>query len=144
MLPPVTDDGQQRWAEDQRAMARALGLSLEQWLKTLDRASRRQTGLTAAVIGAAMAKGHGMGVLADLDGPALAQRARRLIDPAPPRAKNPILREAIRRASDLPEGEGLDRLRQRREEIRTPHRAEDVIPSASAGTGTADAPGEPE
>jgi len=142
MLPGVTEeDAGARWAQEQRALARALGVSLEAWLDALDRAGRSGPGLTAAVIGAAMARGLGMGVLADLNGPALAKRARLLVDPAPPRAKNPIIREAIRRAGELPEGGGMERLRRRREAVSAPRRGEGSA-GVSATTATPDAPGE--
>lgn len=112
-------------------------------MSALDRAASRSTGLTAAVVGAAMSQGLGLGVLADLDGPALARRARGLLDPTPPRAKNPVLREAIRRAGELPSGGGLDRLRQRRDAVTTPRRGEGSL-GDSAGHSTPDAPGEDE
>jgi hypothetical protein len=106
----------QQWAENQRALARALGLTIEEWLECLDAAGRRTTGLTAAVVGAAMARGLGMSVLDGLDGARLAKRARDLIDPRPPRVKSPLLKEAIRRADDLglKEGGGARLLRGRR------------------------------
>lgn len=135
------EDPRARWAKTQRDLARALGLSLEDWMDALDAASNRKTGLTAAVVGAAMSRGLGMGVLAELDGPAIARRARALLDPTPPRAKNPVLREAIRRAGELSEGGGLERLRQRREAVTTPRRGEGSL-GESAPTGTPDAPGE--
>lgn len=143
MLGPVAEDAAAQWAAEQRALARALGVSLDVWLQALDRAGQSGPGLTAAVIGAAMARGLGMGVLAGLDGPALARRARVLVDPAPPRATNPVIREAIRRAGELSEGGGLERLRRRRETLSAPRRGEGSLGS-SAGTATPDAPGEEE
>jgi len=133
----------EQWVEDQRELARALGVSLEDWLAALDRAGERKTGLTAAVVGAAVSAGLGIGVIAELDGPALSRRARALLDPAPPRAKNPVLREAIRRAGELSEGGGLERLRQRREAVKAPRRAEGSL-ADSVRVATPDAPGEDE
>ncbi len=139
----MQDDARARWTETQRGLARALGVSLEDWLNALGQAGHRSTGLTAAVIGAAVSQGLGMGVLADLDGPALAARAQALLDPTPPRAQNPVLREAIRRAGDLSKGAGLERLKQKREALQAPRRAPGSL-AGSATNATADAPGEDE
>ena len=138
------DDPYAKWVKTQRDLARTLGLSLEDWMEALDAAGGRRTGLTAAAVGAAMSRGLGMAVISELDGPALATRARQLLDPAPPRAKNPVLREAIRRATDeLAKGGGLERLRERREAVRAPRRGGGDL-AASDARGTADAPGEDE
>jgi hypothetical protein len=143
MSDPLED-----WAASQRRLARALGLSLDEWMQALDDAGARTTGLTAAAIGAAMARGLGMSVLDGLDGPALAARARRVLDPRPPRVVNPILKEAIRRADALaPEPVGVEwarvgagRLRERRAAVVTPRRGDSPI-GDSAPEATADAPG---
>jgi len=147
-LSEEKEDVQAAWARDQRALARALGLSIEEWLLAIEAAGRRTTGLTAAVIGAAMARGLGLSVLDGLDGPALAQRGRALIDPTPPRVDNPVLKEAIRRAADQPIGRGLARLsgdkqlKEKAEKARvpTPRRGTGSL-GDSANFGTADAPG---
>lgn len=133
--------GRAQWAVEQRALARALGLSIEDWLAALDDAARNRAGLTAAVIGASMARGRGMPRLAEIDGPALAALARQLIDPEPPRAHHPVLAEAIRRADTLTSGEGGRRLARSR-----PVAPDRAAPSdaPSAAEATADAPGEAE
>lgn len=137
-------DALRAWAEDQRALARALDLTIEDWLAILDAASTRTTGITAAAIGAAMARGLGMGVVKGLDTRALGKRARKLIDPTPPRVKNPVLKEAVRRArDDFGRRKGADRLRAAREAVDTPVRGAAPI-GASANTATPDAPGEDE
>lgn len=136
----MQDDARARWAETQRDLARALGVSLDDWLGALGQAGHRGSGLAAAVIGAAMSQGLGLGVLAELDGPALAARAQALLDPNPPRAHNPVLREAIRRADDLSEGRGLDRLKRKRESLEAPQRAPGSL-AKSVSNATADAPG---
>lgn len=128
------------WVHGQRGLARALGLSLEEWLRELEAAGGRKTGLTAAVIGAAMARGLGMSVLDGLDAPALVQRAKALIDPEPPRVDNPVLKEAIRRAGELGSGKGLARLKATRREVSTPRRGAGSL-GDSARTRTPDAPG---
>ncbi|MCC7386676.1 MAG: hypothetical protein IT384_32865 [Deltaproteobacteria bacterium] len=129
----------QSWAAAQRSLARTLGLSIEEWLGELDSAGERKTGLTAAVVGAAMAAGLGLGVLDRLNGSALAARARSLIDPLPPQVESPVLAEAIRRADelDLAAGKGRRLLRGAGGEARTRE-----LPSASQATS--DAPGDPE
>ena len=135
------------WAEDQRALARALGLSIEEWLAELDGAAERKTGLTAAVVGAAVSQGLGLEVLDSLDGPSLAARARALIDPRPPRVESPILAEAIRRADELGAGSGAGarRLKQSRTRADVPVPDREARPiGPSADQGTADAPGAPE
>ena len=81
---PSVADGLRKWAEAQRDLARALGLSLDDWLTALDAAGRNRAGLTAAVIGASVARGRGIPKLNEVDGPALATFARELIDPASP------------------------------------------------------------
>lgn len=133
-----------RWVENQRALARALGLTIEEWLDALERAGRRSAGLTAAVVGAAMGQGLGLDVLQGLDGAALAVRARALIDPAPPRVENPLLREAIRRAAELGArpGTGARRLRApgRRVELPTPAREARAL-GRSSDEATPDAAG---
>jgi|GEM_PF-2335447 len=141
MVLIVADDARLRWIETQRDLARALGVSVEDWLGALQSAGNRSTGLTAAVIGAAVSQGLGMGVLAELHGPELAQRARALVDPNPPRTQNPVLREAIRRAGELAEGGGLERLKAKREGLSTPRRAPGSLAHSDARP-TADAPGE--
>ncbi len=138
---PGEDPRLAQWAADQRALAQTLGLSLEDWLDALTAAAERRTGLTAAVIGAATSRGLGLGVLAEIDGPELAERARGLIDPRPPRVADPVLAEAIRRSDDLDaqEGRGAARLR-RRAAPTTPER--EVRPlGPSASIATPDAPG---
>jgi hypothetical protein len=143
----------QQWADNQRALARALGLTIEDWLLVLDAAGGRSTGLTAAVVGAAMAKGLGMSVLDGLDGKHLAALARELIDPRPPRVESPLLKEAIRRADELgvSEGAGARRLRARRQSdapiatlrdkaLPTPTRESKGI-GGSADFATPDSPG---
>lgn len=126
------------WAADQRALARALGLSIAEWLAMLEAAGERRTGLTAAVVGAAMAAGQGLGVLERLDGPSLAAAARALIDPAPPKVGDPVLAEAIRRADEIVDGRGASRLR-RSTETSPPRTAAPALPSADQATP--DAPG---
>ncbi|MEO1338269.1 MAG: hypothetical protein AAFV29_21675 [Myxococcota bacterium] len=134
-------DALRQWAEEQRALARALGWSIEAWLAELDRAGRHRAGVTAAVIGAAVARKRKMPNLSQVDGQSLAEQARALIDPEPPRTRHPVVTEAIRRATDLAEGEGARRLA--RTEVQRPDRA---APSSapSASDSTADAPGESE
>ena len=131
-------DELKEWVQAQRALAQALGLSLEDWLNALDAAGRHRPGVTAAVIGASIARKRGMPDLTQIDGPALAAKARALIDPAPPRTDHPVLAEAIRRAGGLSEGQGAQRLT--RAPVRRPDRA---APSdaPSATEATADAPG---
>ena len=138
MVGPVSEALRQ-WAEDQRALARALGLSLDDWLAALDAAGRNRAGLTAAVIGASMARKRGIPNLGAVNGPELATRARALIDPEPPRTEHPVLAEAIRRSQDLQTGEGARRLG--RSVVARPDR---VGPSTapSAAEATADAPGD--
>lgn len=131
----------EQWAADQRALARALGLSIEDWLRALDGAARRGPQLTAAAIGAVSARGLPAGLVRSLDGPSLARRARRLIDPRPPRTENPILKEAIRRGSELRAGPGVARLLERRESVLTPRRGLGSI-GESARMVTPDAPGD--
>jgi hypothetical protein len=130
------------WAENQRALARALGLSIEEWLGELDRAAQRKTGLLAAAVGAATAQKLGLSVLDQLDGAALAARARALIDPTPPKVDNPLLREAIRRAGEggPSEGGGASRLKKSREPLPTPPRTTASL-GPSSGEATPDAPG---
>ena len=138
----MTSPRRVQWASDQRALARALGLTIEEWTADLAEAGDRKTGLTAAVVGAAMAAKLGMGVLARLDGPALAARAQALVDPAPPNVHDPIIGEAIRRADELSasEGKGASRLKRRTSSIETPQRETRPI-GASSVEPTADAPG---
>ncbi|MEM7678466.1 MAG: hypothetical protein AAF449_20945 [Myxococcota bacterium] len=132
-------DALRQWAKEQRALARALGWSIEAWLTELERAGRHRAGVTAAVIGAAVAKKRKMPNLSEVDGLALAAQARALIDPEPPRTRHPVVTEAIRRSADLAKGEGARRLS--RSDVRRPDRAE---PSSapSSSDSTADAPGE--
>ena len=139
----------EQWVQAQRAMARALGVSLEDWMAALDAAARHRAGLTAAVIGASMARKLGMPNLSRVDGSRLAATARQLIDPAPPRARHPVLAEAIRRAQNHPAddedpvaegpqaGAGAQRLA--RSETRPDRAAPSTAPSAAVPT--ADAPG---
>ena len=137
MLAAVSDALKQ-WAQEQRDLARALGLSLDDWLQALDAAGGRRAGVTAAVIGASMARRKGIPDLSTVDGPALAAQARALIDPQPPRTQHPVLAEAIRRADGLARGHGAKHLGKK---ISRPDRA---APSdaPSSKTATADAPGE--
>jgi hypothetical protein len=129
------------WAEAQKNLARALGLSIEDWMRALSDASKRKTGLTAAVIGASVARGLGMSVLDQLDAEALFERAQSLIDPEPPRVENPVLAEAIRRADEIGSGGGARRLKKaERPEISTPQRGRGSIGN-SATASTPDAPG---
>ena len=124
---PAVHDALLKWAEDQRALARALDLSLEAWISALEEAGTRATGLTAAVVGAAVARGSGLGVLEGLDGPAVAERARRVLAPdrfdeAPPeegggddegerpRASHPVIDAVLRRGGELAAGQGARRL----------------------------------
>lgn len=139
--------GELSWATEQRALSRALDLSLDDWLLALEAASKRRTGLTAAVVGAAVAEGLGLSVLERLDPEALVRRARVLIDPRPPKTESPVLREAIRRADELKlaEGQGKGRLKKRRPEpIQPPERRSEIQSAPSAQTRTADAPGDDE
>ena len=145
------------WGAEQRALARALGLSIEEWLAELEAAGARTTGLTAAVVGAAMTQGLGLGILDRLDAAELVAEARRWVDPTPPRvdspilaearmrqggAFDPILAEAIRRADELPVGQGAARLKRRsKAEPPRPERVE-TAPLPSSTTATPDAPGE--
>jgi hypothetical protein len=133
------------WAVSQRALARALGLSIEDWLDQLRRAGTRKTALTAAVVGAAMGRGLGLGILEGLDGTSLAERACTLIDPTPPRVTSPILREAIRRSEEIGAsvGRGASRLKPReRVVVPTPSRTVSVDELGPSSTeGTPDAPG---
>jgi hypothetical protein len=131
------------WAESQRSLARALGLSIEDWIRALDAASKRKTGLTAAVIGASMARGLGMKVLDSLDPERLVEQAKTLIDPEPPRVDNPVLAEAIRRSTELGSGGGAKRLKAKRREVSTPQRGKGSL-GKSAPTATPDAPGREE
>jgi hypothetical protein len=125
------------WAADQRALARALGLSIAEWLSVLEAAAERKTGLTAAVIGAATAAGLGLDILDRLDGAELAKRARELIDPEPPKVESPILAEAIRRKDELEvQGKGASRLKGN---ASPPRVVGPDLPSAD--TATSDAPG---
>lgn len=130
------------WGAEQRALARALGLSIEEWLAELEAAGARTTGLTAAVVGAAMTQGLGLGILDRLDAAELVAEARRWVDPTPPRVDSPILAEAIRRADELPVGQGAARLKRRsKAEPSRPERVE-TAPLPSSTTSTPDAPGE--
>lgn len=130
------------WGAEQRALARALGLSIEEWLAELEAAGARTTGLTAAVVGAAMTQGLGLGILDRLDAAELVAEARRWVDPTPPRVESPILAEAIRRADELPVGQGAARLKRRsKAEPPRPERVE-TAPLPSSTTATPDAPGE--
>lgn len=130
------------WGAEQRALARALGLSIEVWMDELDAATQRSTGLTAAVVGAAMAQGLGLSILSRLDPAALGQRARALVDPNPPRVDSPVLAEAIRRADELPAGAGAARLKRSRTRVEPPRPDRvDAAPLPSAGEATPDAPG---
>ena len=134
------------WAIDQRALARALGLSISDWMACLREAGDQKTGLTAAVVGAASARGMGLSVIGRVNGPALAERACGLLDPEPPRVSDPVLAEAIRRAQateiDAVEGRGAARLKAKRNpDPKTPMR-ETGPDRSSDQTPTADAPGE--
>jgi hypothetical protein len=131
------------WAADQRALARILGLSISDWMDSLRDAAERKTGLTAAIVGAATARGLGLSVIGRIDASALAQRACFLLDPEPPRVSDPVLAEAIRRAQeeDL-EGRGAARLKGAPKlSPQTPPR-ETGPNRESDQTPTADAPGE--
>jgi hypothetical protein len=136
-----------QWADNQRALARSLGLSIEEWMGALDQAAKRQTGVYAAVVGAAMARGLGLAVLEQLDQPELARRARALIDPKPPRTEHPLLAEAIRRADELGvrPGRGAGRLKRPTAETSAPSTPARVTKplGISAEEATPDAPGRP-
>jgi transcriptional regulator with XRE-family HTH domain len=135
------------WAAEQRALARALNLSLDEWLAELEAAAERRTGLTAAVVGAAVAHGLGLSVLERLHPEKLLDEARRLIDPRPPKAQSPVLREAIRRAEELGASQGQGRSRLKRREPKsqtTPERRSEIQGARSARARTADAPGDDE
>lgn len=140
---PKDPDRAAAWGRDQRALAKALGLTIEEWLAELEAASQRSTGLTAAVVGAAMASGLGLSVLDRLDPAGLAARARVLIDPRPPKTESPVLAEAIRRAEEAggPTAGTGARLLKRTSE-RPPRIVQPDYPSAE--TPTSDAPGEDE
>ncbi|MEE2902946.1 MAG: hypothetical protein VYC39_11480 [Myxococcota bacterium] len=132
------------WVRDQKSLARALGLSIEDWIRQLEQASERRTELTAAVIGAATSKGLGLGVISRVNGERLAHTARGLLDPEPPQVTDPVLAEAIRRADEMStkQGLGASRLKRKREH-QTPSRS--VGPERESATeATADAPGEVE
>lgn len=131
-----------KWTRDQKSLARALGLSIDDWIRQLELASQRKTELTAAVIGAATSRGLGLGVISRVDGASLAEKARNLLDPEPPQVTDPVLAEAIRRADEMnvTSGRGASRLK-RKQKPATPQRA--VGPEReSANEATADAPGE--
>ena len=134
------------WASSQRALARALGLTIQEWSEELYAASERPSSLRAAVMGAAIAEGLGLGVLSELDEKALGLRARDLVDPLPPRVQDKVLAEAVRRSEELENhaGRGARRLRKRRgEDLPVPQ--SEVRPlGGSAVEATADAPGDPE
>jgi hypothetical protein len=139
-------DGERtEWASGQRALARALGLSIDEWLLELEAAGGRRTGLTAAVIGAAVARRMGLSVLDRLDVAVLVREARSLIDPEPPRVENPVLKEAVRRATELDEGRGKKLLAKKRKapEVTTPRRGDAPIGESSRAR-TPDAPGDDE
>lgn len=127
------------WAHDQRALARALGLSIEEWIGQLEAAAERKTGLYAAAIGAATVSGLGLAVLDRLDGAKLAQTARALIDPKPPEVRDPVLAEAIRRADEVDAAAGRGAARLKRSKV-----DRDAQSFPSAQEKTADAPGEEE
>jgi hypothetical protein len=134
-----------QWAENQRAVARALGLTIEDWMNALDAAGKRRTGVYAASVGAAMARKLSLAVLEGFDAVALATNARTLIDPRPPRVSSPLLAEAIRRADELgARPGGASRLKkksiERRDPLPTPMRETKPI-GDSAAEGTPDAPG---
>ncbi|MCB9653861.1 MAG: hypothetical protein H6729_06995 [Deltaproteobacteria bacterium] len=140
------------WAADQRALARALGLTIEAWLDVLQAASQRRAPLGAAVIGAAARVGLSPSTaLGSLEPTQLFERARALIDPRPPRVDNPVLKEAIRRADELGSGLGARRLKQRSpaamrprtETLERPQRGTSNL-GPSSRMATADAPGEEE
>jgi hypothetical protein len=137
----ASNEARKQWATDQRALARAVGLSIEDWLIALDAASARTSQLTAAVVGAAMAKGLGLSVLDGLDGQALASLARTLIDPRPPRVRSPLLKEAVRRAEELGTSRGGRLLkRPRRDPLPTPQRETRPV-GESSDVATPDSPG---
>ena len=130
------------WVQDQKALARALGLSIDDWIRQLEQAAERKTELTAAIIGAATSRGLGLGVISRVNGEGLAVKARELLDPEPPQVTDPVLAEAIRRADEMniKPGSGASRLKRRRApEIP----ARPVGPERESATeATADAPGE--
>jgi hypothetical protein len=140
------EDRLAQWAENQRALARALGLTIEDWMKALDAAGARQTGVYAAVVGAAMARGLGLSIIEGLSGVEIARAARQLIDPKPPRVSSPLLAEAIRRAGELGVGaeKGAGRLRRKKverpEPLPTPVRETKPL-GESSEEATPDAPG---
>ncbi|MBK8014759.1 MAG: hypothetical protein IPK13_25850 [Deltaproteobacteria bacterium] len=145
------DDALAQWAADQRALARALGLTIEAWLGALEAASLRHAPLAAAVVGAAARSGLSPSVVLGRLKPAeLFERARGLVDPRPPRVANPVLKEAIRRADELGSGLGARRLKQkssaarlRTESLERPQRGASNL-GPSSRIATADAPGEEE
>lgn len=152
--PRVADRSQElaQWAENQRAVARALGLSIEEWMRALDAAGVRRTGVYAAAVGAAMARKHSLSVLEGFDSVAIAARARNIIDPKPPRVSSPLLAEAIRRAGELGAAprSGAARLKkktavsasERVESLPTPVRETKPLSEwASAEDATPDSPG---
>lgn len=137
-------DNLSSWARDQRALARALGLSIEDWMTELKSAADRKTGLTAAIVGAATARGLGLSVIGRIQAPELASRACELVDPNPPRVTDPVLAEAIRRADELgaTAGRGALRLKARSKKKRPVPKRSTGPSRASDNTPTADAPGE--
>lgn len=145
-----------QWAENQRALARALGLTIDDWMRALDAAGARRTGVYAASVGAAMARKLSLAALEGFDSVALASRARGVIDPKPPRVSSPLLAEAIRRADELGAGpvrSGASRLKrksaasaaaasERATALPTPARDTKPLSEwASADDATPDAPG---
>ncbi len=139
---PVAEDAKRQWAQNQKALARALGLSVAQWMWALEEAGERTTRLTAAAIGSGMAKGIGMRILDGLDGPKLTTLAKELIDERPVRAQHPLIREALRQGGPKAgAGRGRALLKRGAEGASPPSRAQEK-PRPSAEEPTPDAPGD--
>lgn len=128
-------DEQAAWVARQKALAEALELDLSDWLLELHAASTRQTGLRAAIIGAATSQGLGMRPLMDLDPEALWEAAEALLMPG---------QTTLRHAIDG-QGEGLkrDRGARRFQATTAPPKRSESPPSPSSDAKTADAPGRP-
>lgn len=129
----------QRWVEEQRRLASALGLELSEWSERLEAAGGRRTELMAAVVGASAARKLGLAWVSGIDGEALAVRARALLgtDAAQPKLRHPVLAAAVARDA-LRAGAGASQLRAR---VEPPKRGGGSL-GPSAALGTPDAPGE--
>lgn len=141
--PTSVDPALAAWADAQRRLARALGLSIEEWLEQLDAAAERRTGVTAAIVGIAVSSGQGLGVLEGLELPALAARARALVDPRPPRVDHPVLAEAVRRAAELAPGAGRARLKGAASGAPAPTSAPTSAPAEVEAEAPSDLAGDP-